>query len=548
MRRFLSRKSAIGVHRAFSLVEMMVAVAVMIVALAVVTNVFSISSKTAATSQAISEVEAAIQRYFADLDADLRGIDTTRSVLVLQGRKQLASRTEELRQAGRRWRVLVGDPSRVPTGGPNPYNPETDTAVESAFPTISPRDQFSDPRADILMFFTNNARPSRQPSGAALPNSSNPNYDDRAFQRTLQRGANASLIQVVYGHASFATPTANGNSFTWPGAQQIRHIETADAGENPATTISEIPLNKWTLAARRTLIEDISTGVALYSGLSTNQYPVFRDWSGAPSEAGNPTAFQSTWDRITRSWSAPGDNFAGDSAALRFRDLLTFLAPRENVTGAYAGLAEPLGLALANPYGIDGWTQNANGATRQLLNNLMYHPDSRSQQHHHVATLSDLAAPGLASNLAMAALPGCAWFQVEFLMPEDPRNSHVSPIGSQRDDMPRWCEITNGQTYVFVPDTVQNREAIAAQVDLAGRPLQPGNAAGGWARLNTFGQVIPYQTNEGTWTTGAQTLDRSNNRKIRTWPYAIRITVRVFDAGGKLQEPLTRTFIHRFDM
>lgn len=541
MRRFLSRQTAVACRGAFSLVEMMVAIAVMIVALAVVTNVFSISSKTAATSQAISEVEAAIQRYFAELDADLRGIDSTRSLLVMQGRKQVAARTEELRQAGRRWRPLVGDPGRVNSR----YNPETDATVESAYPTNAQRDQFSDPRADILMFFTNNARPSRHPSGAALPNAG-PN-DLLAFQRTLQRGANASLVQVVYGHASFATPTANGNLFNWPGAPLIRHIETADAGESPATTISEIPLNKWTLAARRTLVEDVSTGVATFSGLSTNLYPVFKDRYDQ-NETGNPSNFRGTWDRITRGWSAPTEDYAGDSAALRFRDLLTFMAPRENTSGALAGLGEPLGLALANPYGVEGWTQNFNGATRQLINNLMYHPDPRSQQHHHVATLSDVAAPGLASNLAMAALPGCAWFQIEFLMPEDPRNSHVSPIGSQRDDMPRWCEIVPGQTYIFVPDSVENREAIAAQVDATGRPLQPGIAAGGWPRLNTFGQVIPYQTNEGNWTTNALTMDRSNNRKIRTWPYAIRITVRVFDTGGKLTEPLTRTFIHRFDM
>ena len=541
MRRFLARKNTTAVRSAFSLVEMMVAVAVMIVALAVVTNVFSISSKTAATSQAISEVEAGVQRFFADLEADLRGVDSSRSVLVIDGKKQVASRTEEFRQAQRRWRVLTGDPTRIPPG----YNPESDATAESPFPTNSARDQFSDPRIDKLMFFTNNARPSRQPSSATLP--AGGNNDIFAFQRSLQRGANASLVQVVYGHASFATPirTPNGNSFTWPGANAIRHIETADSGENPQTTISDLPLTKWTLAARRTLIEDVSTGVALFSGLPTTTYPQFKDiWT-----QGNDPVNRNTWDRITRAWAAPGENFAGDSAALRYRDFLTFFAPRQNSTGLLANLPEPFGLALANPYGNQGWQPARNGASRQLVMNLMYHPDQRSQAHHHVATISDVAAPDLASNLALAALPGCAWFQVEFLMPEDPRNSLVSPISSQRDDMPRWCEVTPGQTYIFVPDTVENRQLVASQADLGtGRPLQAGNVSSGWNRLETFGQVIPPTTNEGNWTANPPLLDRASNRRIRMWPYAIRITVRVFDTGGKLQEPLTRTYVHRFDM
>lgn len=541
MRRFLAKKCSAGVRHAFSLVEMMVAVAVMIVALAVVTNVFSISSKTAATSQAISEVEAGIQRFFANLEADLHGIDSTRSVLVIDGVKQVASRSEEFRQAKRRWRVLVGDPTRVPPG----YNPETDVTVESAFPTTSARDQYSDPRADKLMFFTNNARPSRQPSSAALPGGGN--NDLYAFQRSLQRGANASLVQVVYGHASFATPTRtqNGNSFTWPPSNAIRHIEAADSGESPQTTISDIPLNKWTLAARRTLIDDVSTGVALFSGLPTTTYPQFKDiWS-----TGNDSVSRTTWDRITRSWSPPGDYFAGDSAALRFRDFLTFFAPRENSNGVLANLAEPFGAALANPYGNQGWQPARNGASRQLVTNLMYYPDPRGLAHHHIATISDVVAPDLSGNLAMGVLQGCAWFQVEFLMPEDPRNSLVSPISSQRDGMPRWCEVTPGQSYIFVPDTVENRQLVASQVDLnTGRPLQAGNVTSGWARLETFGQVIPPATNEGAWTANAQLLDRASNRRIRLWPYAIRVTVRVFDPGGKLQEPVTRTFVHRFDM
>jgi len=31
------------------------------------------------------------------------------------------------------------------------------------------------------------------------------------------------------------------------------------------------------------------------------------------------------------------------------------------------------------------------------------------------------------------------------------------------------------------------------------------------------------------------------------WPYAIRITVRVFDRLGRLEQPIVRSIVHRFD-
>ena len=92
--------------------------------------------------------------------------------------------------------------------------------------------------------------------------------------------------------------------------------------------------------------------------------------------------------------------------------------------------------------------------------------------------------------------------------------------------MPQWTEVEEGETYVFVPDTAANRALIASQVS-------SGNE--GFVRLGSF-----ISMDEG---------DPNNieKKRIRTWPYAIRITVRVFDPLGRLDEPIVRSLIHRFD-
>ena len=39
----------------------------------------------------------------------------------------------------------------------------------------------------------------------------------------------------------------------------------------------------------------------------------------------------------------------------------------------------------------------------------------------------------------------------------------------------------------------------------------------------------------------------ASNRIIRLWPYAIRITVRAFDPEGRLDYPIVRALVHRFE-
>jgi hypothetical protein len=100
--------------------------------------------------------------------------------------------------------------------------------------------------------------------------------------------------------------------------------------------------------------------------------------------------------------------------------------------------------------------------------------------------------------------------------------------------MPRWTAIYPGHRYVFVPDTPENRDLLARQVDSTGRLAED--------RLATFGRidVIPNAT-------PPKPDSAVDVRRIRMWPYALRVTVRVYDPRGRLDEPVVRSVVHRFE-
>ncbi|RMF72719.1 MAG: hypothetical protein D6744_16520, partial [Planctomycetota bacterium] len=207
--------------------------------------------------------------------------------------------------------------------------------------------------------------------------------------------------------------------------------------------------------------------------------------------------------------------------------------------------------ALASPYEFSGgqagrtnvrWSADA----RQTIWRLLYGGDDEDIDNRHIATVIENTPPDLSSNTAVQMLPGCAWFQVEFLMPEDPRNARTHPDASQRDDMPRWVEVEPGETYVFVPDSPENREIVYRQ--WLDRPSTPGSGEPPrGTRAAMFAAVIPRIENAGGGGAGVQLGSIGTNRIIRLWPYAVRVTVRVFDPQGRMESPIVRRYVHRFD-
>jgi len=492
---------------------MLVALAVMAIVLALVGHVFSITTQTAASASKLAEVQAVADTLLAQLEADLEGCDPERSLLVIFGRTQLAGRTEADRRARLAWRVLVGDPLAVPGG----FNPRTTVP-------LPPNSQYSDPRADILMFFTYRPNASQAP-----PRATGSLSDD--FQRALRQGTKVAPVQVVYGHASFgkAVPDAGASGFTLTPPEPDDHIQT----EAPRQQFSRFPVTRWHLSRRALVIED---GLPASSAIPASLQPAIR-----------PAVFR----RILTLISDDPD-IAGDS--LRIEDFSS------NMTWSLARrLLNPnpsFQAALASPYRFDhdgdwpqpaGWSpDNLWSDLPQWIHGLLY--KGGDQQFHHVATIVEQPPVELADNLGLHLAAGCAWFQVELLLPEDPRNSRDYPLPDQRIDMPRWVEVPAGQTYVFVPDTPENRALVRAQVDAQGRPVGAPNPPLGSPgyRLNSFAQVIPPSTAPPPYNVynGPNTVD---NRMVRLWPYAIRITVRIFDREGRLEDPIVRSLVHRFE-
>jgi hypothetical protein len=181
----------------------------------------------------------------------------------------------------------------------------------------------------------------------------------------------------------------------------------------------------------------------------------------------------------------------------------------------------------------------------------MYRTGTAQPDLHHVATVVENPPLNLVSeqhsdvqslpgnNMGVHLLPGCAWFQVEFLMPEDPRNSlyyhDPEPLGSsnhsKRWDMPRWTEVEAGRTYVFIPDTAENRNHVA-QLFASSATGAPDGRLLDFARLDQNPTVTPITPlNSASSACGRR---HSHHR-------------RVFDRLGRLEQPIVRSIVHRFD-
>ena len=501
-------------RRAFTLTEMLVALFVIVVVLGVVSSVFSITAKTAALSTAAADAETQVRSLMSELKADLEQCDPRESILVIQGRTVPAALTEDQRQAGQYWRVLTGnpDPRVVPTN----YDPRLDDSLGNPNGG-SARDQFSDPRADILMFFTARAVVSKDPAAAAQNTGGVTDY-----QRALIRGTEVSPVQVVYGHA--AIDTAAQRNGVWRFSGNERHIEQTSGGSD----LSQLPANRWQLVRRATLLDS--------SGVPTTWDP--RDGFLTDND---------TFARITRLYGGDlvsgATTVASDWAPFDLGTYLDLFSARANAQ-----------MALRSPYDVPvvhgtmvldlpaqlRWTN----VQANWINSVLF-PNDNTRQYHHIATVIEEPPSELRSNLGLRAIASCPWFKVEFLMPEDPRNSCESPLADQRHEMLRWVEVPDDQIYVFVPDTEENRELVRSKVAGSGAPYPDQPLAN--SRLSTFKLLYPPASQGGLPNITLPAYDKAANRRVRMWPYAIRVTVKVADPRGRMEQPITHSFVHWFD-
>lgn len=459
---------------AFTLIEMLVSLAVMALALSVVGVVFTITTRTTSQTAAYSEVHNWVRQCMEQIKEDLRYCNPSESVLVLVGRTQAAALTQNDLEAGKFYRVLTGNKNASSLGG---YDPETAAGLDNADWRLA---QYSNPRADILMFFSN------RPTASQAPNPSDDANDPYAA------GVRFAPIRVVYGHAALGNAVWT-SAKTWSFPTTVRHIEQTLSGGQ-----SVIPANRWHLARVATIIEP-SAGQTQLSANACANVPLGRPY-------------------IDGTVYMPGDAAFLDLPYLAH----TALGPTNAVFG---GTIPP----LLSPYG-------ALTSILPTINSLIYSSGTTTPPPlHHVATVLEDVPVELRGNMGVHLLPGCAWFQVEFLMPEDARNSmtfsdpKLSGAYSTRTDMPRWTTVPAASTYVFVPDTPQNRLAV----------VDPAQLAGASTRVWDFSRLDQTPANDPN--------DVVSNRVVRMWPYAIRVTIRAYDPRGRLTEPIVRSIVHRFE-
>ncbi|MBK8915896.1 MAG: prepilin-type N-terminal cleavage/methylation domain-containing protein [Phycisphaerales bacterium] len=465
------RQSGSGSRRGFTLVEMLVSLAVVSVALVVVVSAFRVATQTARQAAAFSEISAVARQWQTQFEEDLRNVDPSSSMLVIVGGTQAAGVGPDQVAARRFTRVLMGDPARVPRN----YDPVRAPQADS---------QYSDPRTDILAFFTRRATTSQAP----LPPYVQLNLNNRveAQQAAYRDGARGSPLLVTYGHAALGDLGLATSGQLWAGT--LRHIFT-----NPPTAISPIPARDWHLSRRALLIDPP---------------PTLTSASTFPFDPGLNS--QNVYERLQLALPDVGAKRAGDAVTF---DLTGFLRdPRFDPRfSPYRGVGGTRAPALPN-------------AAIDLVDRLLYPAGSEGARH--IATVIGQPPPELATNSAVHLAPGCAWFHVEFLMPEDPRNALDHPDINTRAENLRWVSVPPGRTFVFVPDSSENRALIAST------PIANG-------RLGDFGEVTPEVPNNP--------LDDVTDRRIRTWPYALRVTIRLYDPRGRLEEPIVRSIVHRFD-
>jgi len=502
--------------RAFTLVEMLVALAVLVLALAVVTNVFRLTSDTAKTSSALTDVHARLNSIIDRLKADLNGIDPSQSILVIHGRTQAAARTQEELDGRRFLRFLQGDPNDVPVG----YQPDLDLNLDPGGADNEP--EYSDPRADLLMFLTNTAQASQAPPNP--PPSGNP---PGVYQL---RGKHAPLL-VKYGHAALdrvdPIPNTTPPAFRYGsdnGPASLRHVSRR---LTDGTLRSELPVLRWHLGRVATIIEPTSQS---------------KLWLRSDTLFG-----KADFPRVMRCDNYTDPREPGDVALLNVPLVLQQFGPNPT-------LALPQPAAEYRPYNVASPALGPHWPTalRQIIFGLLGPGGEQdfalANGLRHIATVVEHPPTNLQGNLGVHGLPACAWFEVEFLMPEDPRNARdyyaradatLPGAFNRRSDLPRWTSVPSGQTFVFVPDTAENAALVAG--NFPANPLAPSDA-----RVLRFGKID--QRLKGPADPPPTTpADSAANRRVRMWPYAIRITVRAYDPEGRLDNPVERSIVHRFD-
>lgn len=542
-----------GRRRGFTLVELLVSIAVLSVALSVVGVVFSVTSRTTAEAQGLVELQNWMQQFVDELKADLRSADPTLGPLVIVGDTVPAALTPELLDAQIFYREPVGD-TAVALSDPTSFS----GAQQPVFNAVDPDDVldattappgYSDPRADVLMFFSRRANASTAPPLSPSAGGTEP------LTERLRTGDPFVPSQVIYGHASIVR-VPETLDLTNP-ANRVGIIDELLDDANTThirelvNDLSPLPASQWQLVRRNVILQDRESDpdLSLPGDLSDI---IARSTLGDRPSNSSDAADEAVRRRLKLNLATQAE--AGDLAFIDF--------PRLREIGREA--------SRESPYDFFEVETGAD-AMEQVIRGLLYESTiaGSDTRRVHFASYIPEAPLALQSNLSLQALPACVWFQVEFLMPEDARNSRrfVMPLNAAEEagldpqeiealltrqyDPPRWRSVeplNNGAPgyAVFLEDSRSAREYhgfdIAVSQFGGGAPVERRRQF--FTRLD---QIVDEGVSANPGVTANVLGSPSARRVLRNYPYALRITVKAIDPRDRFSEPLTRTIIHRFN-
>jgi type II secretory pathway pseudopilin PulG len=220
-----ARAEARGSQRrpAFSLAELVVALGILVVMLALAGQVFNFTVQSTGQATALVEINQRLRALEQSLREDLRYVIPGQSLLLIQGNPVNAYWTED--------QQLADNDGNPANGYPRIKDPDREFIQDNETLPLPPR-------ADILMFFTS-----------------------RRQQSYVDPSVTASVQQVVYGHAELGeyTPITQGGAGNDP-AYQFRGIleepiyPVDTTGYPDPVEVSRIPASRWHLARRNVLI------------------------------------------------------------------------------------------------------------------------------------------------------------------------------------------------------------------------------------------------------------------------------------------------------
>ena len=305
-------------HRVgFSLVELIVAMGILVLMMALAGQVFSVTVRSTGQATALTTVNQDLRAFERMLREDLRHVHAGSSLIVIEANPINAYWTQDGRDSDSN-----GDPS---DGYPHLSDSEREDADGNMLP----------PRADILMLFT-----ARTATSATNP------------------GVSSDLQQVVYGHARLGEyEPVDGGSQPYAFVPDPEAFPVLEDGVVPGLpdpeAVSPTPADQWHLANRRVLLMETPAPLAS---------------TGAPG-----------WIRPDEPDCGDGIPCSDDEGNYRPFDAHRILQGETDVVSEFS--FDEMVLTPANPPQPNGWTTTGKKAwyLPAIFNGLGTRPFARSE-------------------------------------------------------------------------------------------------------------------------------------------------------------------------